>query len=234
VRIVAKAGAGITAALPAATGLLVLMEAGVPVPIPSDLLMLLVGERAGAGKYSIAAAVIAFEIVAIVGTTALFLVARGPGQAMITRLGPKVGLTEQRMARARGIVERRGRLALAVGRTTPGLRTVTCVVAAGAGLSAIRVLPVLIVGSSIFLQVHLILGYTVGASARHALAHDQGAVAVALVGLAVAAAAVWSIRRRRRSAVQGWTEGSCPACLAIALLAPEDRATGREPDASLA
>jgi membrane protein DedA with SNARE-associated domain len=234
VRIIAKAGVGITAALPAATGLLVLMEAGVPTPIPPDLLMLLVGERAGAGKYSIVAAVIAFEIVAVVGTTALFLVARGPGHAVITRLGPRVGLTEKRLARARGIVERRGRLALALGRPTPGLRTVTCVVAAGTGLSATRVLPVLIVGSSLFLQVHLILGYTVGVSARQALAHDQGAVVVALIGLAVVAAAVWTVRRRRRSGVQGWTEASWTACLAIALLVPDERGARKEPDASSA
>jgi len=55
--VIAKVGAGITAARPVATGLLVLMEAGVRVPIPSDLLMLLVDERAGARKCSIIAAV---------------------------------------------------------------------------------------------------------------------------------------------------------------------------------
>ena len=57
------------------------MEAGVPVPIPADLVMLAVGARVGAGNIPLAVAVVAFEAVAIVGTTALFLAARGPGHA---------------------------------------------------------------------------------------------------------------------------------------------------------
>ena len=46
--------------------------------------------------------------------------------------GPQlvIGFTPERMARARGAVERGGRVGLAIGRATPGLRTLT-VIAAG-------------------------------------------------------------------------------------------------------
>jgi membrane protein DedA with SNARE-associated domain len=43
------AGAGSGAGAPGLLGLLLAMEAGVPVPVPSDLVMLLLGERVSAG-----------------------------------------------------------------------------------------------------------------------------------------------------------------------------------------
>ena len=44
---------------------LVVMEAGVPIPVPADLVMLLVGERAAAGAVPLWLALTAFEMVAI-------------------------------------------------------------------------------------------------------------------------------------------------------------------------
>jgi membrane protein DedA with SNARE-associated domain len=217
------AAEGALVGLPTATGLLVAMEAGVPVPIPSDLVMLGVGERVGTGHISLAAAVLAFELVAVVGTTALFLVCRGPGRALISRVGRWVGLTPARLERARQLLSRRGRGALAVGRATPGLRTVTVVTAASADLRPRRALPALIAGSTVFVQVHLLLGFAVGASARATLQRFQGEVPYILVALAVVGAVVWGLRRRSRAgARRGWSEAACPACLAVALLIPED------------
>ena len=147
---------------PAALALLLPMEAGVPIPLPADFVMLLVGERAAAGAIPIWLAVVAFEAVAILGTAALFLVCRGPGHALVHRLGPRVGLTEERLGRVTALVERRGRPALAIGRGTPGLRTVTVVAAGGSGLGLGRALPALALGASVFLQLHLLLGYILG------------------------------------------------------------------------
>ncbi len=82
--------------LPAAVGLLIPMEAGVPIPVPDDLVMLVVGERVGAGRFSLWAAIVGLEVVAIVGTAALFFACRGPGYAVVRRLGPRIGLTTER------------------------------------------------------------------------------------------------------------------------------------------
>lgn len=91
----AKLAAGLPGGLGAIAGLALMlpMEAGVPLPIPSDLIMLAVGARVGAGDLPLWVAVLAFEAVAIVGTTALFLVAHGPGHALLARFGPRLGLT---------------------------------------------------------------------------------------------------------------------------------------------
>ena len=77
------AGAGGGAGVPGLLGLLVVMEAGVPVPVPSDLVMLLLGERVSAGALPLWLAMVLLELVALAGTAALFLPARGPGRALI-------------------------------------------------------------------------------------------------------------------------------------------------------
>ena len=112
--------------------------------------------------------VLALELVAVVGTTVLFLVARGPGRALVTRVESRLGLTDARLRRASGFLDRRGRGALLVGRATPGLRTVT-VAAATSRIDLRRALLPLIIGSSVFVQLHLVLGYAVGPVARDAL-----------------------------------------------------------------
>jgi membrane protein DedA with SNARE-associated domain len=207
----ATAGLGV----PAALLLLLPMEIGIPIPIPADLVMLLVGERAAAGAFPLWAAVLAMEVLAIVGSAGLFLIARGPGHAFIERLGPRVGLTANRLDRASALVERRGRSALAIGRATPGLRTVTVIAAGGSGVSLRRALPALALGASIFLQLHLVLGYVLGPAARDALDAARGPMILVVVVLAAVALAIWFARRGNRAGAQAFTEAACPLCLAL-------------------
>ena len=49
------------------------MEAGVPIPFPADLVMFTVGERVAAGTFPLWLAVTGFEVISVLGTTALFL-----------------------------------------------------------------------------------------------------------------------------------------------------------------
>ena len=140
------------------------------------------------------------------GTAVLFLAARGPGRALLTRAGPRLGLTGPRLARAAGLLERRGWPALAAGRTTPGLRTVTVVAAASSGVRAGRALPALV----LFLQAHMVLGYALGPAAREQL--EQARVPV------LAATATLLLRRRRPRVTRVLAEDACPACLALGLV----------------
>jgi len=210
----AAGGIGVAAGI----ALMLPMEAGVPIPVPFDLVMLFIGARVGAGVVPLWVAVIAFEAVAVIGTTALLLAARGPGHALLIRAGPRVGLTSTRLARATKFFERRGRLALAVGRSTPGLRTLTVVGAGSAGISMRRALPPLILGSSVFVQLHLFLGYFLGSAARHALKAATGLTLGLAVILILAAVAFWLVHRRGKSGREGLLEAACPACLALAAI----------------
>jgi len=203
---------------PAALLLLLPMEAGIPVPLPADLVMFTVGERAGAGKIPLWLAVAGFEVVAVAGTAALFLACRGPAQRIIARFGHRIGLTKARLSKATALAESRGRPGLAVGRATPGLRTLTVIAAAVSGLSARRALPALILGSSVFLQLHLVLGLLLGPLAVHAFNQAKGPALVAGAVLVAATVAFWLIRRRRRGASKAWTEASCPVCVGVTFL----------------
>jgi membrane protein DedA with SNARE-associated domain len=216
------AGAGSGAGVPGLLGLLVLMEAGVPVPVPSDLVMLLLGERVSAGALPLWLAMVLLELVALAGTAALFLAARGPGRALIARFGPGRALlakVESRFGSRAG--SGAGLPALVTGRTTPGLRTVTVVAAAGSGIRAGRALAALVLGSSLFLQAHLLLGYLLGPAAREVLEEARVPV-LAAAGAVLAVIAVVVVARRRRGRVaRVLAEGACPACLALGLGRPE-------------
>jgi membrane protein DedA with SNARE-associated domain len=213
----------------AALVLLLPMEAGVPIPLPADLVMFTVGERVAAGRFPLWLAVAGFEVIAAVGTVALFVACRGSGHRIVARYGPRFGLTEARVRRVAAVAETRGLAGLAVGRATPGLRTLTVVAAGVSGLSGRRALPALILGSSVFLQVHLVLGLLLGPLADRAFDRAKGPALAAAAVLAVGALVFWRARRRNRVPA-AWTEAACPACLGVRALAERlPGLTGRVP-----
>ncbi len=68
------------------------------------------------------------------------------------------------------------------------------------------------------MQLHLFLGYFLGAAARHALRAATGPALVAIVVLVLGAVGFWLVRRGQRAGAGGFAEAACPACLALALL----------------
>jgi membrane-associated protein len=206
-----------TLGLPFALLAMLAMDAGVPLPVPTDLLLLLIGERAAAGVFPVWAAALGLELVAVGGSTLLFLVASGPASLFIGRVGPRIGLTPSRVESGARLVKRGGRGSLVVGRATPGLRAATVLAAVSARLSPAYALPPLILGSSIFLQAHLVLGYFLGPAARDLLQRVGVPVILAALLLMALGVAIWWLRRGGRAGARAWTEASCPVCLTIAL-----------------
>lgn len=202
-----------------ALAVLLPMEAGVPIPVPADLVMFTVGERVAAGAFPLWLAVTGFEVIAIVGTTSLFLACRGPAHRMIARFGPRLGLTQERIRRAAAFAETQGRVGLAVGRAIPGLRTLTVIAAGASGLGTRRALPALVLGSSVFLQLHLALGLLLGPLADRAFNQAKGPAIAVVVVLAAGTLVFWLARRHRRASRAAWMEASCPACIGVSLLA---------------
>ncbi|HEX2810169.1 MAG TPA: VTT domain-containing protein [Kineosporiaceae bacterium] len=221
----ATSGTASAFGIPAVFALLLCCETGLPVPLPADVLMLALGGAVSAGTIPWWLAALGLELVAVVGTALLLFLARGPATALLARLGPRVGLTADRMRRSSSLVERRGWPALLTGRTTPGLRTITVVAAAASTVPARRALPALVAGSTIFLQVHLALGLALGAPVRALLASAGGRTLLALAVVAAVGLAI-AVGRARRQRVGGhaWTDGVCPACSTLTYLAPLDRA----------
>lgn len=213
-----KAGAAGLGGL-AGLALLLPMEAGVPIPLPADLVMFTVGERVAAGALPLWLAVTGFEVISVLGTTSLFLVCRGPGYLVTARFGPRLGLTRARVRRGADFVEARGLPALAVGRGMPGLRTLRVVAAAASGLSKRRALPALILGSSVFLQLHLVLGLLLGPLADRAFDRAKAPAIAVLAVVVIGVLVFWRTRQGRREAPEAWAEAACPACIGLNLLA---------------
>ena len=94
------------------------------------------------------------------------------------------------------------------------------VAAAVSGLNGRRALPALIVGSSVFLQLHLVLGLLLGPLAVQAFNQAKGPTLVAAAVLVAGTVVFWLVRRRRRAAAPAaWREASCPVCIGVSLLA---------------
>ena len=209
-------GSGVAAAgVPVLFGTLTVIESGIPLPIPGDVLMLLVGERAAANAIPLWLAVLGLDGVVLTGTVILFFAARGPLKGLIARVGPRFGLTQQRLGRATNALEHRGQAAIAVGRATPSLRTLTVIATAASRLSAKRGLAWLILGGSIFVQLHLVLGYLLGPVAEQFFKQAQVPALIAVGVLVLAGAAYWLIRHGRRRGAHAWSEATCPACIAL-------------------
>jgi membrane protein DedA with SNARE-associated domain len=191
-------------------------EASFPVPVPGDLLMLFIGQQAAAGSIPLWVAVVGIAGASAVGTTLVFMLARGPARSLIVGLLSRVGLRPRRWEQVRAAVERRGPVVLAVGRATPGARTASVFGSALAGVSVPRALPALVAGSVVFVEAHVLLGYALGDAAARVTSQ---ATPYLIVGAGVLAvfAVVWLVKTRQATAVK---DGICPICVAVARLQP--------------
>ncbi|MBI3359913.1 MAG: DedA family protein, partial [Chloroflexi bacterium] len=201
-------------------------ETGLPVPVPSDLIMITAGAQAATGTYTLLELLIAIEIAMLVGGSAQFWIARGAGRQFIYRLGRFVGLTAERLDRAMAALQQRGPLAVFVGLNVPGARAGIIPAAGLAGLTYSAFAPAMIGGSSVFYGWHVALGFLAGPAAIALLGNVHLPVLPVLLALAGLGLIGWLILKRRRKASAGpesaaldrlhsWTEAACPACLAI-------------------
>ena len=213
----ATATSGAAAGLPAVFGGILLVEAGVPLPVPADLLVIVAGERAAAGAVPLWLCAALLEVAALLGTVALFAAARGPARAMVERGARRVGVSTARLDGVVARLERGVGAPLVLGRLTPGLRTLTVCAAAFSRRRALSALTLLVIGSTVFLQAHLLLGYALGPVADSLLARARMAVLVVALVLLAGAAAAWLWLRGRRAAERGFAEAACPACLLLAV-----------------
>jgi undecaprenyl-diphosphatase len=210
-------------------GIMLLKEFGVPVPVPSDLIMITAGVQAAAGAYSLLELFVAIEAAMLVGGSGQFLAARGAGRQLIYRVGRFVGLTAERLDRAMALLQRRGAVAVFLGLNVPGARAGIIPAAGLAGLAYPAFATAMLSGSTIFYGWHVALGFIAGPSATSLLERLHLPLGPVVAGLAALGLAGWLLLRwqRRRqaagasaespvAALHAWTEAACPACLAIA------------------
>jgi len=205
--------------------IMLLKESGVPLPIPSDLVMITAGIQAAAGAYSLVELLAALEIAILVGGSLQFLSARAAGRRLVARFGRRVGLTESRLEQALSSVRQRGPLAIFVGLNVPAGRAGMVVAAGVAGLTYAAFAPAMLAGSTVFYAWHVALGYLAGPTALSLIDQLNVPLAAALVALAAAGLIAWLLLGRARGGraperdaldrLHAWSEAACPGCLAI-------------------
>ena len=218
-------------------GLLFVKEAGVPVPIPGDLLVLGAGVAAAGTGLAGPVVLAAILLAGFAGGSLQFLLVRGAFRERLIGLLARLGVSRERLDTLAGWLRRRGAGGVAIARATPGLR-VGAVAASGiANLPYGVFLPGLIAGNTLFVGGHFALGYLIGPPALALVAGSGGAAFLigALVVLAAVGAAAWTLLWRRRARNQdvapggsklridlagygAWAEAACPACLAITIV----------------
>jgi membrane protein DedA with SNARE-associated domain len=206
---------------------MLLKELGVPVPIPSDLIMITAGVQLSAGAFGILELVVAAELAILVGCSAHFFIVRGAGRRLIQRFGRFVGLTERRLERAASMIRERGPVAVFLALNVPAARAGVIAAAGIAGLSYRSFAPPMIAGNSFFYGWHIALGFVAGPAALALLDQMNASLLVAFVALAVAGLLGWFLLRRRQygeergsrlEQLHTWTEAACPGCLALTAL----------------
>jgi membrane protein DedA with SNARE-associated domain len=183
-------------------------EAGVPVPIPGDVLMMALGVHARNGLVPLWQALVVLELATLIGATALYFASARAGRALVYRYGRYMHLTPERLDRAESWLVRHGPPAIVAGRLTPGLRMATVIACGVFGIPFWRFLPALGLGSLLYILLYPLLGFLIGPVVLDTIAgiHVPVGLLGSLVPLVILC--VWVVRARRGLHLRPSTDAS--------------------------
>src|SRR5579864_8866727 len=138
-------------------------EAGVPLPfLPGDVILLAAGYLAAVHSTHLVLFLPLGYGSAVAGSVVCYLASRHLGRRAVLRLGRRVHLTPQRLARAEGWLARRGALAIFLARVLPGTR-INASIAAGCLRLPLRSFVLGVLPSTVvWLGGFTLLGYLMG------------------------------------------------------------------------
>src|SRR5262245_4874952 len=150
-------------------GLILIKEAGVPLPIPGDLVIIGAGASL-AGDLPTAGVVLALILVAgFVGASIQFFLFRSALRRPLLAALQRLGVGESRLQALSDRFRSYGTRAVAVTRMTPGVRIAVIPAAALAALPYSVFLPGIVAGNGVFVFAHFGAGFLLGAYARDVL-----------------------------------------------------------------
>ncbi len=137
-------------------------EVGIPLPIPSDFLVVIAGTMADRSLPRLVLFGVVLTMVSGVGASGLYAIVRRGGRPLVERFGGYVQLGPEQLARAEALLSRSGWGGIAVGRATPGLRYATVIACGLLEVSYPRFVTATLVGSSVYVGAFLALGALFG------------------------------------------------------------------------
>jgi membrane protein DedA with SNARE-associated domain len=139
-----------------------LEELGIPMPIPTDILIIFAGVAGGRSLPKLMLWFALLSIASAFGSSGLYFIVRRGGRPLVERFGRYVHMGPEQLARAERTLERSGWLGIAVGRAIPGLRYVTVIACGLLRVPYRRYLTAHLVGSSVYIIAFLALGSIFG------------------------------------------------------------------------
>jgi len=166
-------------------GAIILEELAIPMPIPTDVLIVTAG-------------FVLISLSSATGATGLYAILRRGGRPLVDRFGRYVHLGPKSLARGEALLARGGWWGIAFGRGIPGLRLPTVVMCALLGVPYRRFITAHITGSAVYILFFLALGRYFGPGVLERLHLPR--VSFRLLGLLVLAIGlpallVWLARR---------------------------------------
>jgi membrane protein DedA with SNARE-associated domain len=137
-------------------------EAGVPLPIPGDVILVFTGVEVMRGRLPFIHAALASIGGVTLGSSLLFFICRLGGRPLVDRFGKYFFLPRERVKKLEKWFLARGRTAVLVGRFIPGIRVVLSAVAGLLELPYRLFLPQIILASFIWVIALTWFGYYLG------------------------------------------------------------------------
>jgi len=174
-------------------------ECGIPMPLPADLAMALAGYRVAQGKMTLWQAFLIGQSATLIGSSILYWVGRQGGRPLLFRYGKLLHLSGHRLAQIERLIVRLGPLAVIIGRQIPGLR-----LAAPLSCGVFRVpyrlfAPAMVVGSSVYIALFLVLGMWGGPALLTALRVRELPIGLVLSTILLVAAGLLLRQLARRA-----------------------------------
>lgn len=104
-------------------------EAGIPIPVPGDSLVMLAGAKKHKTLGYDLGMILTSSIAVFIGCSILYFIIRRKGRPLLDTYGKYIHLNERRLAMLERWFARHGRLAIVFGRLIPGLRIPTTIMA---------------------------------------------------------------------------------------------------------
>lgn len=137
-------------------------EIGLPLPIPSDVMIVFAGTTIGRSVPHLALYFVALTLASAVGGSVLYAIVRRGGRPLVDRFGRYVHLGPERLARAESLLARGGWGAIALGRAIPGVRYATVIACGLLKVPFPRYFTAHVAGSSVYIAIFLALGAIFG------------------------------------------------------------------------
>ena len=140
----------------------VVEELGIPLPIPTDFMIIFAGTAAGHSLPRLGLFYVTLTLASALGASGLYAVVRRGGRPLVDRFGRYVHLGPEQLSRAEALLSRSGWGGIALGRATPGLRYATVIVCGLLKVPYLRFITAHLVGSSVYIAAFLALGSIFG------------------------------------------------------------------------